>query len=75
MRQRLVSLALSALVIVGAVASASGAPDPFEALGAERLLEVKPSAALALPELDGRSVKFPDQFKSKVVLLSFFTTT
>ncbi len=75
MRRGLVSLALSAVVIVGAVASANGAPDPFEALGAEPLLEVKPGAALALPGLDGKIVRVPDQFKGKVVLLSFFTTT
>ena len=75
MRRGLVSLALSAFVTVWGVASTESAADPFEALGVERPLEVKPSVALALPGLDGKVVRLPEEFKGKVVLLSFFTTT
>ena len=75
MRRELAWLALGAVVAFGAVASADGAADPFEALNAERLPEVKPSATLALPGPDGKVVRLPDDFKGKVILLSFFSTT
>lgn len=75
MRRGLASLALGVVVTLGAVAPGDGAADPLEALGAERPLEVKPSVALALPGLDGKVVRLPEEFKGKVVVLSFFSTT
>lgn len=50
------------------------AEDPFAALAVQRLTSPSPAPDLALPGLDGRTVRLKD-FQGKVVLLGFFTTT
>lgn len=50
------------------------AEDPFAALAVQRFASPSPVPDLALPGLDGRTVRLED-FQGKVVLLGFFTTT
>jgi len=68
----LVTLGLLFLATVGPV---RGAGDPFETLGVQMIPEPAPSPALSLPDLAGRVVAIPDEFRGKVVLLGFFTST
>jgi hypothetical protein len=70
-------MALVTLLVSGPLLAhtASAAEDPFAALRVERLADPKPMPELALPGLDGRIVKLPQELRGKVVLLSFFTTT
>lgn len=65
---------VSAALTLGSTAPASAGEDLFAALGAERLVTSRAAPDLALPSLDGGVVRLRD-FRGKVVLLSFFTTT
>jgi hypothetical protein len=58
-----------------AAGSASGAGDPFTALSVQVIPEPAPSPTLSLPDLTGRVVAIPEEFRGNVVLLGFFTTT
>lgn len=64
-----------ALVMFGLGAVSASAGDPFADLRAERLPQPHPPATLSLPALTGGTVKVPDEYRGKVVLLGFFTTT
>jgi len=66
------ALGIWLLVVAGSVWAAG---DPFEALGVQVIQEPAPSPALSLPDLTGRVVAIPEEFRGKVVLLGFFTTT
>lgn len=67
-----------ALVIAGASAepggAAAGAEAVFAALDVQQPPTPAPAPELALPDLNGRTVRLSD-FQGRVVLLSFFTTT
>ncbi len=65
-----VSVALS----LGSTAPGPAAEDLFAALGAERLVTPRAAPDLALPSLDGGTIRLKG-LRGKVVLLSFFTTT
>lgn len=67
---RLAAAALAA-VLAGGVAAA--APPEFAAVQVQPYDPPKPAPALALPDLDGRSVRLED-FRGKVVLLFFWAT-
>lgn len=75
MRTRLT--ALVALLVSEFVLAplAPATEEPFAALAVERLADAKPIGDLALPGLDGRIVRLPQDVRGKVVLLGFFTTT
>ena len=70
---------MSTLALMGAFLTmmGAGAPlsDPFAELGVERLNAASPAPELSLLGLDGRTVSLPRDFRGKVVLVSFFTTT
>ena len=68
-----VVLVITALT-VGFSGPALGTEELFAALGVQRPANPSPAPDLALPSLDGRLVHIKD-FRGKVVLLSFFTTT
>lgn len=68
------SLALG-IWLLAAAQPAGAAGDPFEALGVQAIPDPAPSPALSLPDLTGRVVAVPEEFRGKVVLLGFFTTT
>ena len=53
----------------------SAAGDPFAALSVQAIPGPAPSPSLSLPDLTGRVVAIPEEFRGKVVLLGFFTTT
>lgn len=61
------------LLAAGQPVAAAG--DPFEALGAQAIGDPAPSPPLSLPDLTGRVVAIHEEFRGKVVLLGFFTTT
>jgi cytochrome oxidase Cu insertion factor (SCO1/SenC/PrrC family) len=67
-----------ALVIVGASAgtrcAAAGAEAIFAGLDVQQPATPTPAPDLALPDLNGRTVRLSD-LRGKVVLLGFFTTT
>jgi len=67
-------LALGTWLLLAA-GSASGAGDPFTALSVQVIPEPAPSPTLSLPDLTGRVVAIPEEFRGMVVLLGFFTTT
>ena len=74
MRRLTLVVALGAAMLgLGPGSAISG--DPFADLAVERLAEPRPAPTLSLPALSGRTVKVPDEFRGKVVLLAFFTTT
>jgi hypothetical protein len=64
-----------ALAVLGLGPSPAEPGDPFADLTIERPAEARPAPPLSLPALSGRMVKVPDDFRGKVVLLGFFTTT
>lgn len=53
---------------------AAGAEDAFKAMAVQRPANLGPAPDLALPSLEGKTVRLKD-FRGKVVLLGFFTTT
>lgn len=53
---------------------AFSAEDPFKSMAVQRPANPGPAPDLALPALDGETVHIKD-FRGKVVLLSFFSTT
>ena len=66
-------------VLLTAVALGSEGPslateDPFAAMGVQRPANPSPAPDLELASLEGRTVHIKD-FRGKVVLLGFFTTT
>ena len=63
-----------ASVIIGARGLAPAAEDPFDSLSVQRLAQPAPAPDLALPALEGETAHLRD-FRGKVVLLGFFTTT
>jgi len=69
---------IAALVIVGSVVAlpgpGAGTEALFAELGVERRTEPVPAPPLALPDLGGRTVRLSD-YRGRVVLLGFFTTT
>lgn len=77
--ERIPAVALLAGSLVTAVTLGSGRPaqgteDLFLRMGVQRPVNPSPAPDLALPGLDGRTVRLKD-FQGKVVLLGFFTTT
>ena len=66
-------------LVIAAVALGSEGPslateDPFAAMGVQRPANPGPAPDLELPNLDGSKVHIKD-FRGKVVLLGFFSTT
>lgn len=61
------------LPLAAGLASAAG--DPFRDFAVQAVPEPAPSPMLSLPDLTGRVVAVPEEFRGKVVLLGFFTTT
>jgi hypothetical protein len=53
--------------------TASAAPPDFGAVAVQPYEPPKPAPALALPDLDGRTVRL-DDFRNKVVMLFFWTS-
>ena len=72
---RAVSFLILAVWFLLGAALASAAGDPFEAFAVQAVPEPAPSPMLSLPDLTGRVVAVPEEFRGKVVLLGFFTTT
>ncbi len=66
-------VAASALVAVLAVTVALEAAPDFAALQVQPYDSPKPAPELALPDLDGKTVRLADQ-RGKVVLLFFWAT-
>jgi cytochrome oxidase Cu insertion factor (SCO1/SenC/PrrC family) len=66
-------VAASALVAVLAAAAALEAAPDFAALQVQPYDPPKPAPELALPDLDGKTVRLADQ-RGKVVLLFFWAT-
>lgn len=60
--------------VLGSSGPALGAEDPFKAMAVQRPSNPGPAPDLTLPSLEGRAVHIKD-FRGKVVLLGFFTTT
>jgi hypothetical protein len=69
---------VAALVILGLMMAAptpgAGPEALFAELGVQRLAEPSLAPALALPDLGGRTVRLSD-YRGRIVLLGFFTTT
>ena len=63
-----------AAVTLGSGRPASGTEDLFLRMGVQRTAHPGPAPDLRLPSLEGKTVQLKD-FKGKVVLLGFFTTT
>ncbi len=61
-------------VALGLGGPALGTEDPFPAMGVQRPANPGPAPDLELPSLDGRRVHL-SEFRGKVVLLGFFSTT
>lgn len=77
--RRLALLTSTAGLAVAAATLGSSGPalarqDLFTAMGVQRPANPRPAPDLALPSPDGRMVGLKD-FKGKVVLLGFFTST
>jgi len=72
---RSVSFLVLGMWLLAAAQPVGAAGDPFEALGSQAIPEPAPSPSLSLPDLTGRVVAIPEEFRGKVVLLGFFTTT
>lgn len=72
---RAVSVLALAIWLLLAANRTSTAGDPFEAFAVQAVPEPGPSPMLSLPDLTGRVVAVPEEFRGKVVLLGFFTTT
>ncbi len=70
---RTVVLIITALT-VGFTAPALGTEELFAAMGVQRPTNPSPAPDLALPSLDGGTIHLKE-FRGKVVLLGFFTTT
>lgn len=68
-----VALVITALT-VGFARPALGTEELFAAMGVQRPPNPSPAPDLALPSLDGGTVHLKE-FRGKVVLLGFFTTT
>lgn len=64
-----------AMTILGLGPTAAVSGDPFADLRAERLPQPQPVSTLSLPAVTGFTVKVPDAYRGKVVLLGFFSTT
>jgi hypothetical protein len=76
MRGNMHIVAALAVVMLAMTPVLAGAPgDPFTSLGGERQRELRTAPALSLPALDGGTVRLPQDFRGKAVLISFFTTT
>jgi hypothetical protein len=69
----MVGLAIAALTL-GSREPVLATEDLFRSMGAERPANSGPAPDLALPTLDGGTVRIKD-FRGKVVLLGFFSTT
>jgi hypothetical protein len=65
--------ALAAVVVMLTPASALAAAPDFGAVAVQPYEPRKPAPALALPDLDGRTVRL-DDFRNKVVMLFFWTS-
>ena len=68
-----VGLVISPLVL-GPRGPVQGAEDFFASMGVQRPANPGPAPDLALPSLDGGMIHLKD-FRGKVVLLGFFSTT
>jgi cytochrome oxidase Cu insertion factor (SCO1/SenC/PrrC family) len=66
-------LATAVLVALVAAALAAAATPDFEAMQIQPYEPPKPAPALALPNLDGKTVQLQD-YRGKVVLLFFWAT-
>ena len=66
-------LATAMLVALVAVALAAAATPDFDAMQIQPYEPPKPAPALALPNLDGKTVQLQD-YRGKVVLLFFWAT-
>jgi hypothetical protein len=75
MRPILVVVALETAAVLAFAPGRARSGDAFADLAVEQLAEPRPAATLSLPALGGGTVKVPDEFRGKVVLLGFFTTT
>jgi hypothetical protein len=64
---------INALVLIGTIMPAQAVEDLFASMAVQRLAQLDPAPALALPSLEGNTVHLQD-FREKVVLLGFFTT-
>jgi hypothetical protein len=71
--RRISLLAMAIWLTVAGPAWAAG--DPFEALRVQPIPNPTPSPPLSLPDLTGRVVAVPEEFRGQVILLGFFTTT
>ena len=73
-----ISLTVAAVLILltGAPfgATAGGAKDPYDAMAVDRPVEPFAAPELAFTSLDGREARLID-FRGKVIVLGFFTTT
>jgi len=65
-------LGAAGLLVVVAALAAAATPD-FAAMHIQPYEPPKPAPALALPDLDGKTVRLED-FRGKVVLLFFWAT-
>jgi peroxiredoxin len=60
-------------ILPGLASSASGAPDPFEALDLQEPKEQVEAPDFTLPDVSGKKVHFKD-LRGKVIFLNFFAT-
>ncbi len=67
-----VALGLLVPVSTGGLSSAA-TPDPFEAMGVERVSALPPAPDVTFRSLEGRAVHLRD-LRGRVALLGFFTT-
>jgi hypothetical protein len=60
-------------LMIAAMGPAQVAEDPFVSMAVQRPAQLEPAPDLALPSLEGETVRLKD-FRGKAVLLGFFTT-
>lgn len=65
---------MSGPLMLGPIEPAQGAEDLFAMMSVQRPVDPDQAPDLALPTLDGKTVHLRD-FRGKVVLLGFFSTT
>lgn len=65
---------LSAALVLSSAGVGLAGEDLFATLGVQRAVNPRPAPDLALPSLGGGTVRL-SEFRGKVVLLGFFTTT
>ncbi len=64
---------MSAVFMMGTIGPAQAAEDLFADMAVQRPAQLEPAPGIALPNLEGNTVRLQD-FRGKVVLLGFFTT-